>query len=272
MKKLSLGLVCAACLTFVGCFQSSTLLKINADGSGTIEETMLMTQAALAQFQQMAGAFGKGDAKDLNPFSEDQAKNAVKDMGEGVTFVSSTPIKTAAGEGRKIIYAFTDINRVQVNQQPTPPAGGGASGSSMEAAPKEDLHFALTHLPNGDALLKVTFPKPKETPAADEDKPGNAEMPEAAQMAMMQQFMAGMKIAMAVQPSGRIVHTNSQYVQGNTVTLLEVDFDQLLKDPEAMKKLQGLKSLEASKAVLKDVPGIKVNPASEVTIEFTPGK
>jgi len=61
-------------------------------------------------------------------------------------------------------------------------------------------------------------------------------------------------------------------VQGNTVTLLEVDFDQLLKDPEAMKKLQGLKSLEASKAVLKDVPGIKVNLDSEVTIEFTPGK
>ena len=271
MKNLSLGLLCAACLAFAGCFQSSTLLKINGDGSGTIEETMLMTEAALAQFKQMAGAFGKGDAtKDVNPFSEEQAKDAVSKMGEGVTFVSSTPIKTSAGEGRKIIYAFKDINRVQVNQQPTPP--GGASGPGMDASTPEDVHFALTHLPNGNALLTITFPKPKEPSPTEAEKPDAGDMPEAAQMAMMQQFMAGMKLALAVQPGGRLVRTNSRYVQGNTVTLLEIDFDQLLKDPDALKKLQGLKSLEASKRVLNDVPGIKVNLDPQVTIEFTPGR
>lgn len=97
-------------------------------------------------------------------------------------------------------------------------------------------------------------------------------MPEAAQMAMMQKMMKGMKLALAVQPHGRIVHTNAAYVQGNTVTLFEIDFDQLMKDPAAMKKLQGLKSLQASKGVLKDVPGVKANIDSKVTIEFTPGQ
>ena len=34
-------------LPVVGCFQSSTVIRVKADGSGTIEQRMLVTDAAL---------------------------------------------------------------------------------------------------------------------------------------------------------------------------------------------------------------------------------
>ena len=45
------------CLT--GCIQVEKVIKLNLDGSGTIEEMVLFPKAALATLQQMAGANGK---------------------------------------------------------------------------------------------------------------------------------------------------------------------------------------------------------------------
>jgi hypothetical protein len=47
------------------CFQFSTVLRVNADGSGTIDQRVLFTQAAVAQLRQLA-ALG-GGARILSP-------------------------------------------------------------------------------------------------------------------------------------------------------------------------------------------------------------
>ena len=47
---------------------------------------------------------------------------------------------------------------------------------------------------------------------------------------MMKQMFAGARIAIAVEPNGRVVQSSSPFIEGGKVTLLDLDFDQLLKD------------------------------------------
>jgi hypothetical protein len=51
---------------------------------------------------------------------------------------------------------------------------------------------------------------------------------------------------------------------------MDVDFDQLLKAEGVLERLQAVGSAEEARRILNDVPGIKMNPDREITIEFTP--
>src|SRR5579872_1958789 len=106
----SVAVVCSAC------FQLSTVMTVKADGTGTIQQRMLFTQAALGQLRGLA-ALGGGNGQGFDPMSEKQARDAAASLGTGVTYVSSTPIKNAAGEGRDITYAFTDVNQLKLSQE-----------------------------------------------------------------------------------------------------------------------------------------------------------
>src|SRR3977135_3760844 len=111
MKPFRLGVVLAAAVLCSGCFQFSTVLTLKADGSGTIDQRLLFTQAAVAQLRQFAALGGRG-ANSGQPFEaapEQQGRDAAARLGPGVTYVSSTPINTPEGVGRDITYAFTDI-------------------------------------------------------------------------------------------------------------------------------------------------------------------
>jgi hypothetical protein len=85
--------------------------------------------------QQMAGMMGAvvsgakaqgGSVKAKGPTSSDDIVTKVKarkmaaKMGEGVRFVSRTPIKTRTAEGAKVVFAFDDINKVAVNETASP--------------------------------------------------------------------------------------------------------------------------------------------------------
>ena len=89
MRRSLLAAILPA-LLLTGCIQSVAVLRVNADGSGTLENQTVMGAAALAQVRQLSGALGR-DGKPVDLFSEEQARAAAAQMGEGVTLVSSTP-------------------------------------------------------------------------------------------------------------------------------------------------------------------------------------
>src|SRR2546425_11918881 len=121
MRTAPLALLVLAAATCTGCFQMTTVMKVNADGSGTVEHRMLFTTQALAQLRQFAALGGRGQAVD--PTSEQQAREMTTALGPGVTYVSSTPVKTPTGEGRDAGYAFTDLGRPRVATHPAAPGG-----------------------------------------------------------------------------------------------------------------------------------------------------
>src|SRR5207249_876844 len=146
--RLAPLLLLSLCCT--GCFHMTTVLKVNGDGSGTIEHSMLFTTAALAQMRQLA-MFGGGSGRNFDPLSEQQAREMATVIGQGVTYVSSRPIASPAGQGREATYAFADVNQLKISTQP--PAPGGVTiktpGISTEA---ETVTFSLTHEASGNAV------------------------------------------------------------------------------------------------------------------------
>lgn len=275
MRTRRLLAIVATTLFLGGCFQSTALVTVNADGSGTIEHRTSMTAAAAAQLRQFAGAFGQAGGKPIDPFSEEEARTFAAQMGEGVTLVSSTPIKTAVAEGRVNVYQFRDISTLRFSEMPKAPgnpdarvrAGGLSIGGSGDA-----VTFDLTRTPGANALLTMHMPGQAadailKAGANDRGSPIQSD-----QIAMLGPVLAGMRVAVQVEPSGRLVRTSSPYVDGQIVTLFDLDLDEMLKDETLLLRLQNARTAEDLSAVMKGAPGLRVNLEREVTIEFTPAR
>lgn len=268
LRFIALASFCLAAVLSSGCLASTTIITVKADASGTIDQTLLMTPAAVAQFQQLA-AMGQaaGSSKPQELFSEQDARNTAAKLGEGVTYVSSQRLKTPEGEGIKARYAFTDVRKLRLNERPSAPGGSmpGMTPSGRGAA--DDLTFRFSGPPAGNPVVTVVFPSTTGgRPNAPDAGRGNQMPPEA--LAMARQVLKGLRIDIVMQVDGRIIKTNSPFVEGSTVTLLAIDFEQLLADPAILADLQQTQSIEAVRSRLTGIKGVKLNPDNEVTIEF----
>jgi len=259
MRYARFAMLLAGAVLCSACFQFSTVVSVKPDGSGTIDQRMLFTQAAVAQLRQFAAL--SGGAGDFEPVSEQQARDGAAALGPGVTYVSSTPINSPEGVGREIKYAFTDINTLKLDQAPPPPGGMPAPATpANDGEPR--VSFALTRPAGGNALLTIKIP---QLPAIGGD---TSTGPSLEQFAMLKPLLAGARITIDIEPAGRLVRTTSPYVSGNRVTLLDVNVDALLADDTLLQRLQAAKTPDEAKTILKNVPGLKANLDPELTIEF----
>src|SRR5712691_5515167 len=227
MRLLRLSLLFVGALSSGACFQMTTVLKVNADGSGTIDHRMLYSASAIAQLRQFAALGGRG-------------------------------------QGREATFAFTDVSQLRISTQPAAPAGVKirTQGFSTEA---ETVTFSLTHEAGGNAVLHIHVPEPNfldalGSPAA------------AGQIGMIKTTLAGARVLLVAEPSGTVVRTSSPYVEGQRVTLLEIDLDAVLRDETLLPRLQAATTQDEAKAILKGAAGLKINLDRDITIEFRPGK
>lgn len=273
VRLLLAGVVC---LSSGGCITALTAITLRPDGSGTIEQTMSMKAEMAKQLAGMMQGMADESAESVGPpelFSEQEMREGAAKYGEGVAFVSSRPIDTAGRVGRVATYSFRDITTLRVNQKPaaTSPAGGMG-----EAAAVEDLLFRFSRQPAGTSLVTVVFPEAKLEEAREEAMDGGpdaspdgaAPSPDPAQLAMMKQLFDGLRIAIDLEVDGDIVTTNSPFVSGSRVTLLEMDFSELMKNEALLGKVSQPKSIEEAKLLLQGIKGFKVNLDPEVTVEF----
>jgi hypothetical protein len=259
MRSLCWLCVLAAAALSSACFQMTTVLKVAADGSGTIEHRMLYSTAALAQLRQFS-SLGGGQAVD--PLSEQVAREMTASIGPGVTYVSSEPVSSPAGQGRASVYAFTDVSQLRISTQPAAPAGIKirTQGFTTES---ESVTFAMTRSPGGNAVLQINVPEPNFLDALGSP---NA----TAQIGMIRTMLAGARVLLAAEPAGTVVRSSSPYVDGSRVTLLEVDLDEVLKDETLLPRLQAATTPDEAKAIVKGATGLKINLDRAITVEFTP--
>jgi hypothetical protein len=264
-----LGVILATvCLT--ACLNSTTLVKVKPDGSGTVEQTTLMNMAALKGM--MGGGAGQMNEPMMN---KAELERTAKSMGEGVRLVSSEPVKGDNGfEGVKAIFAFDDINKIQVSQGP-PNMSGGTGDRTRAAEPTSDdpVRFKLTRS-GATSTLSINFIDKAPTGKSDMPNPPPGDMPDLSNpmiMNMMKAMFQGFKINVGIEVAGSIVKTNAEYVTGPHITLLELDVAELLADEAKFKALQGKFGPDASlsevKPYLKDFKGIKIDGPS-ITVEF----
>jgi hypothetical protein len=267
MRTLRALLLIAASASLVGCLNSSTLIKVKPDGSGTVEQTTLVNTGAMKAMMPGMTQTGQSTSGTIN---EADLKRTAERMGKGVRLVSAEPAKSGTFEGVKAVFAFDDINQVQVSQDPSMSGGTDGAFGAPPAAPENPVKFTLTK--NGATSTLTVQIQDKPVPA---DKPatpqGGPDMTDPNVLNMVKTMFEGFKVNIDLEVVGSIVKTNAEYVTGPRVTLLEMDLGQLFQDPEKLKALQGKvapgASLTEVKPYLKDVKGIKIDGPT-VTVEF----
>jgi hypothetical protein len=254
-----------ALLLTAGCLQGQRVIKVNANGSGTIVDTITLGEQARGMIEGLAGMDSTSPAE-KKAKTEAKLKERAAAMGPGVSFVSYAPSVKNGPE--KIVYAFTDVTKIKVDSSPDP------ADNDSKAEAKQPLSFRLEKK-GGNSLLTVVGAGPKPGAA----KPGGADAPkeaaeaaakmQAGAMTMMKTMLKGLKMTTQVEVAGRLVKTSSPWSQGSTVTLMDVDFDQLVADEASFKKLSEAGDPQSlDPAVLKGLKGIKVQTTPETTIEF----
>ncbi len=262
------ALIAVAILPLTGCFQASTVVRVKADGSGTIEQRILLTDAAMEQLRAFA-ILGGSSADAVDPTSEAQARSMAAAIGAGVTYVSSMPVRANKAQGRDTIYAFTDITKLRISEQPKVP-GGVSLRSSGVNTDGEPITFALTRQPDANVQLRILVPRPGMLPLATPNANGEVTPPSVEQIEMVRGMLAGARLSVAVEPEGQLVSTTSPFVEGNRVTLIDLDIDKAGSDPDLVKKLQSPKTFEDAKSAINSVPGLKITLDAEISITFTP--
>jgi hypothetical protein len=267
-RRLALIPLLATTVIASACITSTTTVRVKPDGSGTVEQVMLVNTAMIEQMGQMIssqmGGTAKTTSKSANPFedafNEEKMKAEIAKM-KGVRLVSRTPIKENGLEGVKVLLAFDDVNQLVLDENV------GSKGS-------EPMHVSLKKNAAGASVLTIQFPdKPGgEAPKGAQPKTKKAPKPE--ELAMAQMFFKGFRVQMAVEVQGTLIRTSSPYVEGNKVTLLDLDMEKLFANPAALSSFDdlsfgpGMSVTEARAALAKSgVQGIKINDPT-VTIEF----
>lgn len=275
-KLLSVVASVAAVLSLTSCFQSETTVHLNKDGSGTLVEESLLGAQMIAMMDQMAAGFGGGDGaakqdpvKDM--MSEEKAKKRAAEIGEGVTFDKAERVEKNGAKGARITYKFKDINKIKVS------TGDGMKNASPmgdmpgqeEAKKEEPIRFTYT-----DGSLTVKLPRPKADPAKEgEEKPAaeNQEMPDlnGPEGQQMKQMFADMKMSLKLVVEPGITETTASHKDGNTITLMEMNFGKLIENAEGFKKLQSIdqKDPAAAMEALKGIDGVKVETKEEITVK-----
>jgi len=275
MKKLVLAGVFIA-LFLSGCFNISTVVNVKKDGSGTVEQSVLFRKDFLEQMKGFGQSFGgKTEEKDSDVYDIEKLKKEAADYGENVRYVSSKKIEKDNMVGYRVVYAFDNIDKLSLNENP----GADIMSSGKNDEQKQD-NIKFRFKKGGASELTINFPILDNTDDSktaedsqteensDEETLGDGMNDAAA--AMIKQMYAGMKMSLKIKLDGKIVKTNASNVDGNTITLVEMNFDEILKDPTQLKKLQNAnpENQKEMKKILKNAKGIKVETQDQVKIKF----
>lgn len=271
-----LAVVCA--VLSAGCFTSDSVIAVQPDGTGTVTNTILLKSATM-ELLKNAGPFVEPDkggaAEGGTPapkefFSEAKMREATASMGEGVTFESMQPLKREGWEGVSVVYAFTDVSKLKYNMR------SESAVAATDSSPKL-LTFRFT--PAAAATpAKLTIVLPLEQALKERSKT-TGQMPKMDDSpmgkAMLEQFKTmfeGLRASVAVEVAGPIVKTNADYVSGSKVTLLAIDFNQMMASGADFEMFgaisDGTIPLSEAREKLKTTKGLSMQLQPEVNVEF----
>jgi hypothetical protein len=255
-------------LVLGGCLQVHTVVTVNQDGSGTVKETLIFGR----QLALMMRAFERmgDDEKKTEVFDEEKLRKEAVLKGEGVTYVSGKAITSRDGEGYEAVYAFKDISKLQLNQNPGGKFSGmGMMGTTSDSGDKKEiLTFAFTR--GTPATLVINMPERtlKEPDAKQDPEPTDDEEDTDTEMARM--MLGDLRISTVVEVVGSIVETNASFRTGSRVTLVEIDFDKLLDDKEFLREARRLENVskEEARRLMEKHSGLKFELNDRVRVRF----
>lgn len=264
-------------LTFSGCIEIKTLITVNNDGSGTIEETVIMSDKVIEMMKSFSTAFTSDSTQqqDFDIFNENSIKDRAAGFGNGVTYISGEKIQEGSKEGFKALYSFRNLNDVTLSKIPQ-------SQIPLDITEATAKDYTFKFIKGSPAEIIILLPSSKDSVSNDEearDSSGKLSSADSLNGESNQdsaftqealELMKDLQISLVLNTGNSIVETNAAYVNGTEITLFEFDFNKLLNDKEKLQELMKLQSedYEQIKDVLKDIPGIKVETSKEIRVKF----
>ncbi|MEN8681910.1 MAG: hypothetical protein ABF391_17850 [Akkermansiaceae bacterium] len=264
MKAKIFSLFGIALLAFLqSCsFQSETVISVNKDGSGTISETAVV-RIPNDKFKKGGGDKLANDfLASMKSGARDQRRS--EQFGEGVSFFEDEEIEPNAGSrGLRVTYQFRDINELSIP----------LTGNNREKNPENKVTFLFN-----DGRLTINLPKTNqdgnaakrgelETEGFDPEDPNI--LGELGPVVVTKDSLKGVKLGFKIVFPEGIKRTNSTFQKGQTITLFEIDCDELIKTSKGVSVIKKLLQSNAPQNLPdegKKLKGIKVEPKNEVVV------
>jgi len=275
MKNLFIFSFAILLLVFSGCIEVKTVINVNDDGSGTIEETIIMSDKVIEMVKGFSAAFTSDSTEqpEFDIFDEKNLMERAGSFGSGVVYLSGEKIQEGNKEGFKALYSFRNLNEISLskipqNQIPLGIAESVAKDFTFKFIKGSPSEIIILMPSLEDSLQNEGETDSAEYSSADslnEESDGDSTFTEEAL-----ELMKDLQISLALITEGSIVETNAAYVDGSEITLFEFDFNKLLNNKENLQELMKLQSQdpEQIKEIIKNIPGIKIETAREISVKF----
>jgi hypothetical protein len=196
-------------------------------------------------------------------FKEDELKTKASEYGEGVKYVSGEEIKMDGWQGYKAIYSFEDLNKIKMETDPN------TKVENPQDDGRETEHFSFKFIPGDIAELIIDrsdlSSKMEDEEISVETDTENQELDD-----NLIKMMDGMTMTISLELNGEIMETNASFVDGSEVTMLDINFSELLKNKEGLElfKNNPPDNLDELKAIVENIPGMKVEFQKPVIVKF----
>ncbi len=241
------------------CFQNETMLTLKKDGSGTIVEEMMFSAEMIEMITQFAQPGGPDPIAEL--LSEKQAAEKATSFGKGVTFQKLEKLEDGGRKGAKAYYTFTDINNLSLSP-------GEAVGDMNQQAPnvpkearkpEETMRFSY----QGDKLTIMT----PQTEYKGLDMVGESAQ-DAQLQGPMKKMLKDMRATFKIIIEPGIEETNASHVEGNEITLFDVEVDKMIAQTELLQEISETAKTDEQAAVqqFSKVDGVKIETENEVSV------
>lgn len=287
MTALRTAFVLVLALALSGCFQTQLTLRLNADGSGTLEERVLMnsTMAMAVMMGGMGAMMGTDqEAPDMpdGPYSMEALEARAASLG--ATLQGVEPIEVLFGGGYAATYAFDDIADLRLDADPTaslPEEIGEDFGGDDDDEPAQRFAFAYdgqtftVQIPrpeNEEDEAATDGRDPKKDPMDDEE--GGRGGPSERDFQQAAIVLRDMRFGLTVELPKDVAQTNASHLAGRTLTIYDLDFGAMLADPNAFESLDAINmddgppNLGGDAAALAQIPGMTLEIGPTVTVTF----
>lgn len=275
-------------LPTVSCVRTSTVVKIERDGSGEIISRYHFSPqvtAFLEQFEAMGPQAGiPMEAANLHlireivtPEEEPLAADAAN-YGEGVVYARHEIGKDSEGwEGYVVVYDFEDVRKVVIDQDSLPgkiKEFVEATGQPMDRNKGGSLRFDL----EGDLLtIHSGLADGNVREIVDVDQLAKARemgMKPSEAILASAETTRGMRSGVFVRVAPGIKETNAAHATGDLIIMSDAEISKVLRDPdfleyvdESTENPEGI-DLEGVKELFSKIEGMTVELAEEITVRF----
>jgi hypothetical protein len=252
-----------------GCIQIETSLFVKKDGSGTINEKVVMSKTFVNMLKGFAQSFQDSTSTDeFTLFKDEEIIDDAKSYGSDVSYVSHEFINDENWEGYRAVYSFNDVSKVKLTPDPDDKVEVGM-GDEKSAQAKDYYYFSFI---KGDiAELIIDRPEIKmDESGLEESDPDETQEVDNQLGDEFLEMMEGMSIRVKVAIEGNIVNTNASYVDGSEVTLFQMDLSEMMRDKDNFKEFTNKqpKNVEEMKEFLEKFPSMKLEVEKPVKIQF----